>query len=609
MRRRLLTMRLSPGALVAALLALFPQPLAAESLPIFLDGVVAEWTGVVELVDPGGDGGGSGIDFREIDLANDDAFLFIRFQVTAEIGLQDNNNVELYLDTDVNSNTGISISGIGAELMWQFGLREGIFERSNGSQTTIRQDDIRLRQLPSVTATEFEIAIGRDVKPDGSNSLFTGSSLRVLLREVGGDQAPNSGSGLTYAFDSNPVPDPDPIAFARNHASDVRVVTWNTRDLASGSSFDPGVTPSADRVLSALDPDVICFQELYNVSASQTAALVEGFLPSAGGEVWHAAKEFDNIVVSRFPVLDQWAIDANLAVLLDAVAVLGHDILLVCAHLPCCTNDSGRQEESDAIMQFFRDAMTAGGQVDVANGTVFMITGDLNLVGESRQLTTLLTGDILDNGAYGPDFNPDWDGTALADVISPQTEMRFAYTWRNDFSTFAPGRLDFIIHSDSEIQLANHFIVYTPEMSAAQRSQYGLQSDDVPTVSDHLPHVADFCNCSTADVGEHRDVDEPLRILATGRVGSPRPEIVVDTAIPLLLHVRIFDIQGKLVRTLRRESDGILQADIHRFTWDGHSSLGVRMANGLYLVHLIATPAVPGPFGAATHSSKIYLVR
>jgi hypothetical protein len=33
------------------------------------------------------------------------------------------------------------------------------------------------------------------------------------------------------------------------------------------------------------------------------------------------------------------------------------------------------------------------------------------------------------------------------------------------------------------------------------------------------------------------------------------------------------------------------------------------MANGLYLVHLIATPAVPGPFGAATHSSKIYLVR
>jgi endonuclease/exonuclease/phosphatase family metal-dependent hydrolase len=332
-------------------------------------------------------------------------------------------------------------------------------------------------------------------------------------------------------------------------------------------------------------------------------------LPSGAGEAWHAAKEFDNIVVSRFPVDGTWAIDGNLAVRLDSDAALGNDILLVCAHLPCCTNDSGRQDESDAIMEFFRDAMTAGGQVDVPNGTIFMIMGDLNLVGESRQLMTLLTGDILDNGSYGPDFNPDWDGTGLADVISRQTEMRFAYTWRNDNSSFAPGRLDFIIYTDSEADLANQFIVYTPEMSGAQLAQHGLQSGDVPTVSDHLPHVADFCNCATSDVGDSSGGPGGMRVQTSSPVGSPRPQVTVTLQFPTRLQMRIFDLRGRFVRTLRRESDGVLEADTHQFTWDGYDRYGTRVANGVYLVHVATTPAQPSTLKPATQSTKVYLLR
>ena len=85
-------------------------------------------------------------------------------------------------------------------------------------------------------------------------------------------------------------------------------------------------------------------------------------------------------------------------------------------------------------MAFVRDARTPGGQIDLDTGTPVVITGDLNLVGFARQLETLLTGDIADEGAHGPDFTPDWDGTDLLDVIARQTEKRMSYTWRRDTS-------------------------------------------------------------------------------------------------------------------------------------------------------------------------------
>ena len=160
------------GLAFATLLAL-PLRAAGESAPIFLDGFFGDWTGGVEHQDPAGDDGTSGIDFGALDLANDGDYLFVRFELTVPVGLQETNNLELYLDTDMNAGTGFVVGGIGAELRWQFGARSGRFYRA-GSSVQIFQDDIRLRELPSVTSPEFEIAIGRNVRPDGVNLLFTG---------------------------------------------------------------------------------------------------------------------------------------------------------------------------------------------------------------------------------------------------------------------------------------------------------------------------------------------------------------------------------------------------------------------------------------------------
>jgi hypothetical protein len=308
--------------------------------------------------------------------------------------------------------------------------------------------------------------------------------------------------------------------------------------------------------------------------------LIEGFLPSGPGEAWFAAKVNDNIVISRFPVLASWPIDANLAVHLDADAGLGHDVLLVCAHLPCCTNDSGRQDESDAIMAFWRDAMSPGGAVNVAANTGFVIAGDLNLVGAVQQLETLQTGDIVDTATHGPDFTPDWDGTPLADVISTQAARRFAYTWRSDTSTFAPGRLDFFLYTDAVQELGNHYILYTPEMGAAELAAAGMLAGDVTTVSDHIPHVADFRQPAPTGTGG-TESDHGLRILEVPSPAVAELTFALELGHAARVHVQVFDVRGRQVADL---GDPALAAGVHRFRWDGTQGDGMEAPAGIYIL-------------------------
>jgi hypothetical protein len=577
-------------------IATAPSGARAESSPIDLDGVFVDWSGPVEHVDPAGDGAAGAIDIRAFDFANDGENLFLRFELGVEIGLQATNNLVLYLDTDQSAATGTLVGGIGAELRWQFGARVGTFYRLGGS-TTVFQDDIRLRGLPSVTSPTFEISLGRDVRPDGANLLFTGGGLRALLRHevAGGDQAPNVGQLLTYLFDATPVAPPAHLPLPRESAADVRVTTWNVLDLErSGGGWNAAATPSADRIFSALDPDVICFQELYDNSAAATAALVEGFLPSGPGEAWHARENADVKVVSRFPVLGQWNLDGaagdqNLAVLLDTQAVLGRQLLLVGAHFFCCTSDVGRQAECDRVMSFFRDAKSPGGLLTVPAGTMLLVTGDLNLVGQSRQLRTLLAGDILDEATFGADFAPDWDGTPLADVISRQTEKRYAYTWRSDSGSFAPGRLDYFIYSDNVVAAARHFILYTPEMSPAELATYGLQAGDGTAVSDHLPHTADFRAQPPTDVAA--GAPRPWASLQAELAPRGRARLALDLDVPAHVRVELYDVRGARVATLHEDSGPLLAAGRRVFEWDGRMPSGARVASGVYVARLVARGA------------------
>ena len=457
----------------------------AEQKPISIDSFFTDWNDVAVAYQDQ-TGAKAGIDFGRLWLADDDRFLFLRLEFGVETDPSENNAVRIYLDTDADSQTGLSIAGIGAELEWRLGDRNGTFYYQG--QTTVYHDDLRFRGAPTVTADEFEFAFGRDTFPDGANPLFLGPEVRIFVRDnTDGDQLPEAGEVVSYTFDVGDLPTEMVIPLERNTSNHLRVLTYN---VLSDSPWT-GQEPRFGRQFAAVNADILSFQEIYNHSAAQTAELVERWVPPEPGESWHYASNNDCKVISRYPILDSWPLNGNLAALIDTNALLGRPLLLINAHLPCCSYEAARQYEIDQIMAFIRDAQQPGGDLDLPANAPIFITGDLNLVGLAQQLTTLLTGDIVNEGTFGFDFAPDWDGTGLTDQISRQTELRMGYTWRSDSSSFWPGHLDYIIYTDSVLEVGNHFILYTPEMSADNLAAYGLVASD-SLASDHLLFCADF---------------------------------------------------------------------------------------------------------------------
>ncbi len=460
--------------------------LFAVSAPIAIEGLYGDWEGISPVwIDPAGDNGSSLIDFGRLWIANDGEKLFLRFEVGTEIKLNADNSVTLYIDWDGDCETGSGIAGIGADFKWEFGSRTGTAHTTSGEYTFLPAA-IGLRRAPTVSSDQFEIAISRIADLPVS----PGNTIPLLFRnEAEGiqDTLPDSGA-VSYTFSTAPVPPYEEIPLEKKTASDLRILTYNV--LADGLFKRTGYFT---RILKALRPDILNFQEIYNHTATETCDLIEQILPSAPGETWYSARNADCITISRSPIIDQWAIDGNLAYLIDLppTSLIAY-ILIINAHLPCCDDDAGRQYEADHIMAFIRDALTPGGDVTLPENTPIMVVGDLNLVGWAQQLKTLLTGDIIDEEKFGPDHPPDWDGSPLADCISYHTATRDAYTWRSDISSFSPGRLDYVIYTDSVMRVVRHFILWTPTMAPEDLAKYGLEADDTSAASDHLPHTADF---------------------------------------------------------------------------------------------------------------------
>lgn len=263
------------------------------------------------------------------------------------------------------------------------------------------------------------------------------------------------------------------------------------------------------RIIAALDPDIMCLQEINSARDAQDVAdIFDATLPLGGGQGWHAAIGYSNVIVSRYPLSMVRATttpagqNAQCMALVDLPdARFDRDIYIINEHFKCCggaTNDSKRQKQADSIVNWMRDARTPGGAIDLPAGTPMIVMGDLNIVdGLVAPLNTLLTGDILDEGAFGPDAAPDWDGTNAGDVhplhnvVGPDD-----YTWRNDDGSFAPGRLDFMLFSDSILAVVQSFLLNTTTMSAPDLAANGLQALDVvlnpPGHFDHVPMAVDL---------------------------------------------------------------------------------------------------------------------
>ncbi len=150
--------------------------------PITIDGLFDDWEDVtVAYTDVEGDAVTA--DFAEIKITYDMDFLFMYFNFyEGEFLMQDWNEFHLYIDADNDPSTGQDIHGIGAELDWVFGERWG-YQYVNGQQVELWQNDLTLRIGPTITSTEFEIAISRESGPLTMNSSQVLTEGKIILSE------------------------------------------------------------------------------------------------------------------------------------------------------------------------------------------------------------------------------------------------------------------------------------------------------------------------------------------------------------------------------------------------------------------------------------------
>jgi endonuclease/exonuclease/phosphatase family metal-dependent hydrolase len=300
----------------------------------------------------------------------------------------------------------------------------------------------------------------------------------------------------------------------RSNPSDLRVVSFNVNWDSIFPDVDATQAAKFERLVNALDPDILNIQEI-NRSAGAVANLMDSIAPLPGGGSWNAHKGRDSVIVSKFPLSMTATATVppaqyDLAMALvdlpnDRFAV---DFYIMNDHFKCCggsTNDSKRQKQADALVNWMRDARTPGGSINLPNGTAMAVVGDLNMVGSLQPLNTLITGNIMDNGTYGPDSPPDWDGTDSTDAHPLHNAAGpDDYTWRDDGSPYPPGRLDYIIYTDSAIAESYKFVLNTVTMSSGDLAAAGLQRYDVcmdnsGVYYDHLPVVVDYSSDAAAD--------------------------------------------------------------------------------------------------------------
>ncbi len=463
---------------------------------VIVDGDFSEWTKQSSVfTDAAGDGGNSGVDFKKAQISNDEEYLFLYIETGSEINLQDLNDVAVYIDIDNNSSTGNSENGIGAELVYNFGDRSGTFHSNAGGSTSIRHRDISLITAPTVTSDRFEIGIKRQFEING-NTINLDGSIKIVYKDnsSNGDVFPSTSGGLNYSFVNNTLEPLPTYSIEKVTTSDFRIMSYN---VERDGLFESSRASEYSRIFKALQPDIIGFQEIYNHTSKEVADKVESMLPSGIGEQWyHAMAEPDCHAISKYPILKSAQIpgsngSGNGAFLVD-IPNSEVDMLLIVAHPPCCTNNAGRQIEVDEIMKFVREAKAGNGSIPLKDKAPIVILGDMNFVGDHQQLTTLLTGDIVDEATYGSDFTPDWDGNDLLDCKPFTNDVPFSFTWYSESSSFSPGRLDYMLYTGSNLSLKNTLTLFTNALPSDSLKKYNLASNDVVTASDHLPVIADF---------------------------------------------------------------------------------------------------------------------
>lgn len=455
---------------------------------IQLDGQFDDWADSPDWAEAGA--------YAGLSMQSNDTWLYLHIAFAEEIALDETilpNDHVLLIDADDNPSTGANYAGLGlgVDVLVNWPQRTVIrYTGGSGSETFY---DIGMHMAPTYSSNEFELAVRRADCNMGSSS-----AVRIMWYNDG-TAYPEGGAlhmlaDTPYSF--------EPLPFERAEATAVRVAFWNLNGRVGQGNAEAAM----ERILAATAPDIIGFSEVSNASATAMANRLNDWIPLEDGS-WNVVKDdYDLMVASRFPIGATFPdVFRNFPVVINDVPGWEDPLLFTSSHLKCCggaSNEAQRQSEADEFMAFMRAAFEAGGELELPSEAPAVFGGDLNMVGLAGPIYTLVTGDIADEAAYGPDFGPDADGSSLTEWPILQSDHPFDYTWENPGSEFGPGKLDYLITRDDVAPLLHGFAVNTSQMSVSRLFQYGLNSGDSEAASDHFLVVGDLAatgNLSDAD--------------------------------------------------------------------------------------------------------------
>lgn len=460
-----------------------PGPVVTANVPVTLDGNIEEWPAGAALL-------------------ADEQYIYFRVSIEdSQWTLQAApETLAMFIDVDGSTATGrhgdFPADELGVDLEIQFspvgpdGRRQNgvaVFALdSAGRRTPISNESAQVAFLPTYASTWYEGRIARRLelpvggaRPPVAGGLMSG--MAVLLGDEGEIEGWSDASSLNA-----PPAAAAPALLAESAdlpgrpVGALRLVTWNV--LKNGPAQHP--EPFA-RVIEALNPDVLLMQEWYEGDAEAVEGWFTATMPTTGP--WRVVKGPSGVVIaSRHGVsgLDLGTLETPggdgqpSAVRFVAATVnsaIG-DVAVASTHLKCCGSkdspeDRQRMEQARAINRAFETASPTPPALRV-------IAGDMNLVGSRPPLDLLRAG-----------LDADGSDLSVADpfVLGDRTQ----YTWSDFGTSFTPGRLDYVLYSDSTAQVYQSFVLDTRRLGMETLARAGLRPEDTD-VSDHKPIVCDL---------------------------------------------------------------------------------------------------------------------
>lgn len=551
--------------------------------PITIDGLFDDWEDVpITYQDTHNDD--IDADFSIVKVTNDSEFIFLYVKFhEAEFLMQNWNNFHLYIDADNNFNTGKLYHGIGADLIWCFGERSGL-KIIDGVEEEIYQNDLKLRIAPTVTSGEFEIGIDRNseiITMNNSQEFYNG---KIVFSEFNydtelGDLLPNESGGIPVSISENLVPDVSKISLQKLNDNAIRIISYNT--LNEGI-LDEERKIYFKRIIQSVNPDIIALQE--HGEWEEILGIVQTwFQDSQWYKTW---THRDLVILSRFEIIDDASFISSgrtMVALLNTENEFGKNILIFNSHLSCCDNDESRQHQVDEFSSLWREwVQNNNGPFAIEVGTPFLHLGDFNFVGFNQQIKTLKFGDIVNENEYGGDFFPDWDGTHVVDLFSRHNQKRMGYTWRNDSSSFNPGKLDYIFYSNATLNIEKHYILNTLSMDQDDLINNSLNRFDTKLASDHLPIIADLIYLdNNVKIKDNFILPYSIHLYPNApNPFNPKTTIKYFLERDALVKVTVYDIMGK---NIIRLVNNFQNSGYHYLEWDAINFKGEDVSAGVYI--------------------------